>query len=361
MKKLFSIIFTFVLGGISIYFFEIENFIVAVLLLIWTLSRLFGYNLQRLVKGLGEMATHSDLEKKANIVLETRVNIEEVLNHKAVDRLFKKLEGDSSGKISVANLKKQIVENYKKKFTQEDPIDTVRFNIKNNILWKNGEIDFNDLLFHEIYVPYKYDETKGDEELIFTPNIGVGLHIRVLVVNGMLKLQIGSFSKDLSQDVVKKGLDVYKTHETITEFPLMYFSYHHKIPEKYLGLSMYATDSYYSFLKNGGKDFTKDWKELNQEVRDYNYVCAIADEYIEDANKWGKLVNQFDEKKNKILEKEGFKDPFARDDDDDYYDNLRSDNIHFDNKYMSIFVINHTSTQDKREKYLLTDYYEERP
>lgn len=358
MRKILLTIFTLILGGISIYFFETGNFIVAVLFLIWTLSRLFGYSLQRLVKGLGEMATHSDLEKKANIILETKFNIEEILKHNAVEKLFKKLSENSSSQINIENLKKNIVENYKNKFQKEEPIEEVKFNIKNNILWKNGDIDFNDYIYHEIFIPYdlgKYEK----KELI--PHINTGLTIRVLIVNGLLKLQIGNFSKELSPEVTSKGLDVYKTYETITKFPLMYFSYQHKIPEKYLGLSMYATDSYYSFLKKGGKDFTRDWKELNEEIRNYNYVCALSDEYIEDGNKWGKIVNKFEEKKDAVLKKEEFKDPFARDDDDDYYDDMKSDNIHFNNKYMSIFIASYESMKDKREKYLLTDYYEERP
>ena len=146
MRKILLTIFTLILGGISIYFFETGNFIVAVLFLIWTLSRLFGYSLQRLVKGLGEMATHSDLEKKANIILETKFNIEEILKHNAVEKLFKKLSENSSSQINIENLKKNIVENYKNKFQKEEPIEEVKFNIKNNILWKNGDIDFNDYI-----------------------------------------------------------------------------------------------------------------------------------------------------------------------------------------------------------------------
>ena len=55
--------------------------------------------------------------------------------------------------------------------------------------------------------------------------------IRAFVVNGIIKLQIGRFSKRLSPEVVKKGLDIYKTYETITSFPLLYFTSQHQIPE----------------------------------------------------------------------------------------------------------------------------------
>lgn len=50
MKNFLSKFFTFILGIVSIYFFYEFNFFFAVLFLIWTLSRLFGYNTQKLLK-----------------------------------------------------------------------------------------------------------------------------------------------------------------------------------------------------------------------------------------------------------------------------------------------------------------------
>ena len=110
------------------------------------------------------------------------------------------------------------------------------------------------------------------------------------------------------------------------------------------------------------KDFTADWKHLNQEVRDYNYVCNLADEVINDSGKWQKIVKVFNDKKDAWLKKEEFKNPFARDKEDDYYDDRFDDNnIYYVNKYLNVFVANYNDFKEKREKYVYTDYYEERP
>ena len=58
LKSIISIIFTIALGAASIFFFYQYKFFVAIILLVWFISRLFGYNLKRLVKGLGEITTH---------------------------------------------------------------------------------------------------------------------------------------------------------------------------------------------------------------------------------------------------------------------------------------------------------------
>lgn len=364
MKNFLSKFFTFALLAGSIYSFYEYSFLLAVILLIWTLSRLFGYNLQRLIKGIDEINNYSQLEKKCNVILEIKLVIEEILNSPAVSELFDRLKENEiiknkNRKDWITNL----VENYKKKFDKENPLEEIRFNIKNNVLWKNGEIDFNDSVYHEIFIPYEYKNGKEEEEKsLFTPDINIGLSIRVFIVNGILKLQIGNFSKELSSEVIKKGLDVYKTYETITSFPLMYFHWQYKIPENYLNLSMYATDSYYqNLIKETKGDFTKDWKEINEDVRDYNYVCSIADQYVDDSSRWEKIIKRFDEKKNLILKENNFKDPFARDDDDDYYDDYRSNNVYYLNNFMSVFIANYNDNKEKREKYAYTDYYEERP
>lgn len=352
-----STIFTLIIGGASIYFFYENNFLVGLLLLIWTISRLFGVSLQRLVKGLGELISHYELERKSNVSMELRINVEEVLKHSSVEQLFKKLkENKIAHEADISEWIKKLLNNYKKKYKTTKNWEKVKFNIKNNLVFKNEKIDFNDSIYHELYIPYEYKDGKEEEESIFTPRIETGLTIRVFIVNGIIKLQIGYFSKEYTPKMLRDGgLAVYQTHETITSFPLMYFSYQHKIPENYLNLSAYATESWkdsHVDAKDKKKDFTADWKELKREIRDYNYVCNLADEYIEDKGKWEKIVKGFDEKKEAWLKREEFRNPFGREKDDDIY---------YVNKFLNVFIANYNDLKEKREKYVYTDYYKERP
>ena len=352
LKSISSTIITLALGAASIFFFYKYNFFAGILLLVCFISRLFGYDLERLAKGFGDTTTHSNLETKCNCLLEFTVNIEEVLKHPSVDRLFNQLQKKT---IIAPSTQKDdwitiILDNCKKKFGKEK-IEVVRFNIKNNLVWKNGVIDFNDSIYHEIFIPYEYKDG-NEEKNLFTPTIEIGITIRLFIVNGIIKLQVGDFSKEYTPKMFNDR--VYQTYDTITSFPLMYFSYIHKIPENYLNLSRYAIATEY------WKDIhTTDWIKIEKEIGDYNYVCSVADEYLENRKRWDTIIAGFEKKKTEWLEKENFKDPFAR--DDDFYDDQKPNNLYFVNKYLSVHVFNRTDNRENIEQYVYTDYYEERP
>ena len=357
-----SAMITISLGAASIFFFYQYNFLVGILLLVWFISRLFGYSLKRLAKGIGEITTHSNLEAKCNCALEFRIAIEEVLKHPSVDRLFNQLQKKSvvAASVQKEDWIKTVLDSYKMKYGREN-LEEVKFNIKNNSVWKNGDIDFNDSVYHEIFIPYEYRDGKEEENRPYlTPAIEIGITIRLFIVNGIVKLQVGDFSKEYTSNMLNNM--VYQTYDTITSFPLMYFSYHHRIPENYLNLSAYATESWKNRHADKDKkpiDLTSDWKELNRELRDYNYVCSLADEYVANTKRWDTIVAGFEEKKLAWLEKENFRNQFVNGDDDPY-DDLHMNNFYFANSYLSVFVINHNYFKEKRERYVYTDYYEER-
>lgn len=363
LRSVVSVIVTLALGAASIFFFYQYNFLVGILLLVWFTSRLFGYSLKRLAKGVGQIATYSNLEAKCNCALEFKIVIEEVMKHPAVDRLFNLLrkKGIPTASAQKEDWIKAVLHSHRKKYGGEN-LEEVQFNIKNNLVWKNGVIDFNDSVYHEIFIPYEYKDGKEEENKpLLTPAIEIGITIRLFVVNGIVKLQIGDFSKEYSSNILSSMS--YQTHDTITSFPLIYLSYLHKIPEKYLNLSAYAAESWknmHTDKERKAKDFMSDWKELNKEVRDYNYVCSLADEYVANGKRWDTIVAGFEKKKLALLEKENFGNPFAPDDEDPY-DDLRLNNLYFVNNYLSVFIINHNDFREKRERYVYTDYYEERP
>ena len=179
--------------------------------------------------------------EKSNCVLKITICVDEVLKHEAVSALFGKLQstGTITKEITESDWIELLVENYKQTHNTDTATDEVTFNIKNNLLWKNGAIDFGDTIYHEVYIPYdKPDGSrtivlplgKGIDDILrsiettFPQGIRDGITIRAFLVNGIVKLQIGRFSEWLSPEVIKGGLDVYKTCETITSFPLLYFS-----------------------------------------------------------------------------------------------------------------------------------------
>ena len=106
---------------------------------------------------------------------------------------------------------------------------------------------------------------------------------------------------------------------------------------------------------------TKDWKEVVRDVADYNYVCSVADEYVEDQKKWDKVTKRFEDKRKTWLESEGFKDPFARDDKEDTYYGPHDNSVYFGNEYLHVYALNYGDMKEHRERYTYTDYYEEHP
>ena len=361
-----STIFTFVIGGASVYFFYDYSFLIAVGLLTWFLSRLFGYNIKRLFDGVN----HSNVEKLSNVTLELKINISSILNHPSVSALFEKLKDNKEFKFKdKSEWIKTLIENYKKAYKNDkgDHVhkgvryvwETVKFNIKNNVLWKNGQVDFNDSVEHQLFIPYEYNEQEGGEQGIWQ-NIYEGIWVRVLIVNGLIKVQIGNFNKETTPHFYKEdGLAVYKSWETITTFPLMYVS--QSLPVNYLNLSMYATEGYKGLLSGDKTDWTQDWKDLNREMDDYNYlrVAFANDEPVE--MRFNKVFPVFNKKAEEEMAKEDFVNPFKRDDDGWVPDSLRDDSVRYQNEYLVVFIADYKDFKDKKERYSLTDYYEEHP
>ena len=369
-------VFNVALGAAAVYFFYQANYLAGVALLAFAFARMYQHKLHQFAKGLAQLTKYSELEKKSNCFLQLTIGIDGVLKHDAVPALFEKLQstGTIAKEITQTAWTAQLLKNFRQKYKTDTVHSELKFNIKNNLLWKNGEIDFIDSIYHEIFIPY--DDPSGATKITTPPGedfhrkletsfesegIHAGLTIRAFMVNGIIKLQLGKFSKRLRPEVIKKGLDVYRTWETITSFPLLYFSYQHRIPEHYLNLSAYATDAWQSHNKGEKIEMTKDWKEVLKDVADYNYVCSVADEYVEERGRWEKIIAAFEAKRNPWLKREGFSDPFARDDKDDDYYGFRDNSVYYGNRYLHVYAMNYGDVREHRERYLYTDYYEERP
>ena len=382
--NMLSIVYTTILGALATYFFYQRSYALGIVLLIVVVLRLFRSDLRRFGKALGDIAKYSDLEKRCNCALRFTIGIREVLKQNSLRVVFDKLQQKNviDSTVSMDEWIDILLKNFQQQNATESWGAEVSFNLKNNLVWKNGEINFNDTIYHEIFIPHDLPDAsrrivlpaadddfdrKLETSFSLSPSeyIHAGITIRIFLVNGIVKLQVGDFSKRYSPEVVREALAIYKRYETVTTFPLLYFSYRVNIPETYLNLSAYATESWYAYKMGrqpvGDENWT-DWRTVVKDVADYNYLCSIADEYTEDRGKWDEITKRFDEKRTEWLNREGYKDHFARDDDyGSFYP--RDDSLFHSNRYMSVYVRNFGNSDFKegRDKYLYTDYYEERP
>jgi len=360
-----QLIFTFIIYGVSIYFFYHHNFFIGLTLFVWVIFRSLEDSLVKLF----ENTNLSELNKKSNILIELKINLAELFKSKEILTIFEKLKKEK--KINFQNFSEWIeimIENYKKKFNNQNDFtskdgeryiwEVVKFNIKNNILWKNNQIDFNDSVYHEIFIPFEYKNKEAEE--LFEE----GLYVRVFVVNGLIKLQIGRYDEKITPKFFRReGLAVYQTYSTITLFPLMYVF--QEIPTNYLNLSAYATESWKNIFKKDNKsDFMADWKILNKEIIEYNYIKdRLALNQPGNDRKFNKLYQKFYKKGSKILITENFKDPYKKNKDINWSVPgwMEDNDIHYLNKFLYILIANYKDLKEKRERYNYIDYYEEIP
>lgn len=196
-----------------------------------------------------------------------------------------------------------------------------------------------------------------------TPDVEAELSVRVLFLNGMLTLQVGRFSKEYSPRMLQEGsLAAYETYVTLTSFPLMYFSYRHGIPARYLNLVADAIPSYKADKWNLGtskkNDWVRDWRALHKDVAAYRVLCESDDD--SNVDKWIKFQKAFDEKSKKLLAAEGYKSYGINDDRDEYmFPDL---GCTYWNSYGQVFFRNTNANRDTHhEREWLAGYHEERP
>ncbi|EKD51906.1 MAG: hypothetical protein ACD_62C00164G0011 [uncultured bacterium] len=311
-----SAIFSFITGIASIYFFYQNSFFVGIVLLVFTVIRfpLHGTHLQGMAKEFLGITQQFKLERRSNVVIELRINIENVLKHASVQRLFCLLQEDDGPTkpdewnykalcgepckqkiISETNFDAwvaQLINNFKNKYQSPNGYEPVRFHIKGNALykqvrdghcWSSMAIDFDDRIFHKIFIPYQY--SSGNEEPDAPPQESTehGITIRIVIVNGHIRLQVGKYPPAYSPILNNDQLSTtYLTYDTVATFPLLYYCYN--IPEDYLCFAPEHTESWKvahrynekiddKAQKALVKKWVAEWKGLLKELKDYYYIC----------------------------------------------------------------------------------------
>jgi hypothetical protein len=361
------IVFRLALGGAAIYFYsqgDILWAVLCVLVIAWSSVR---QQLARLAGLLGRL-TSLPQEHDANSVLTYTVRLNLVFEHPAAGDLFARLH--KNHKVPAQTLeewRKLLADSYARKYSRDDSVCEVCFNIKSNVLFVNGEPDFGDHVYHELEIPYRWTDAGEPEEAPFlTPKIEAQLSVRILLLNGMLLLQVGRFSKEYSPNILHEGgLAVYETYATVTSFPLMYFSYQHGIPVRYLNLVAAATPSYkasHAERRSATKkkaDMFRDWRTLQQEIAAYRVLCD-SDNGSYGYEMVDKLGKAFEAKRGKLLTGEGYETYKAAADEGWRY----PDTGHtYWNKYgkVSFRNMNANRGRSRTEARWFADYYEEEP
>lgn len=352
-----SLVFNILLLGAAIYFYLQDNHTWTLLAAGFLGFRLFRARLAQIISVVSRLEQVPE-EHRANVQLTCRIYLEPVLQHSSIARLFKILkERRAIDAESVESWRGQLLDNFRHKYERQEAFDEVSFNVKNNILFKNGRPHFADLIHHSIIVPYYID--KSDERSMLTSSIEVELEIRLLMVNGRLVLQVGDFDKESSPRTIRGGfLSVYETYTTITSFPMLQFAERHALPTRYLALSAKATETYKdSLAEPRSKKAFADWKALSKATAQYR---ILIDEHSSNYSysMLKTVADSFEGQRTAMLERERF-ESYNTDHSEDWRDPDLGET--YWNEYLYVHFRNLSQWREETLSRATRDYYEEQP
>jgi hypothetical protein len=314
--------------------------------------------------GVGRRVAHLQLEHDASSVLIYRFSVERVLSHPCVETFFGALKrADKAPAPTFAEFRALLLDTYARKYAPATTTCEVGYNVKNNLLFKNGQIDFSDHVYHALEIPYRWDDAKPASDPALSAECEEALTIRLLIVNGMLELQVGDFAKRYSPRLLRGDSPaVYQTYVTITSFPLLYFSGYHGMPVRYLNAVPAATASYKATLDDSITDPKKwkkryaDWRALQSDIAAYRVLCDDHNE-DHDFKRVDALSKRFRERRESFLAREGY-----RNDELDGEESWRYPDIGhaFSNSYGRVFLRNmNANRENPRVEAWFCDYVED--
>jgi hypothetical protein len=155
----------------------------------------------------------------------------------------------------------------------DEAVERVAFSIRNGRVSKDGQ-EHGPFIVHEVLLP---DEAlKRDLKAVAAIDwddeneLYDGLRVRIVVVNGVLKLQLGKWAEPYGREV-RSGRWI--AWDTITSFPLLLNYHEHYIPARFLLVDIQERSGTVP-----GWPSTRAWWRA---VRDYERVVALAGEWGE--------------------------------------------------------------------------------
>lgn len=356
------------LAALVLYLVD-QPFIAAGVILVWT-YRVLARRISRvvtLIPGIADLQA----ESQCNSVVRFDFSVEKALTHPHLERLFIHLRATTQDRLfpspelgvsSVDEWRGVLLDNYRKKFNRDGPVETVTFNLRSNVLFTNEKPNFGDALYHSIEIPFVRLDNEANSSFHTRRH---NLELRVFVVNGLVKLQIGKFPKEASPKVHREGsLAVYQTYVTLTTFPLMYFHNRHGLPVRYLGLSASATESYVASLsERRGRTRTtnrlSDWATLHRDLVAYRVLVGHDfDDTDSSWNDWQAASTLLEKKREALLEAEGFK---SLNSESDYAWRFPDFGESYATDLLTVSFQNFNLQHDYGARHWLVDYYEETP
>lgn len=176
-------------------------------------------------------------ETRAASRLDLTLRIDAILEHPAVNAAFERLRalGRIPEATSMEQWRRDLVERFRKlrDLPAEEPArERVSFEFRSGQIWKNREFHYSSIISHEVLIE--------DEALkAGITNEYSGLTVRVVVVNGLLKVQVGEWEERVGYRAPGQTCE-WIAWDTITSFPLLLNPRDHFIPPRFLWLDHFS-------------------------------------------------------------------------------------------------------------------------
>lgn len=340
--------YAIIMAGIWVYLFQEHNAAHWVVAFFFVLGFWRGW-LNLLI--IGRRAPLVLEQQSANCVLRYTLYIEQVVQHPAFDGLYARLQAKGEAPTeSLEEWRALLLRRFAELNPEEPRAYEVRYNFKAGMVYKNDKPEYADYIYDEIQIPYRPEKWRSRvTHTIVGETAEECISLRILVVNGALRLELGRFEEEYSPKVHKAGfMAMFDSWEPITVFPLMYFSFKHRIPSQHMNASYEATPAFkqHQISRTAVKDQFADSRAFNADLLAYRVLC---DEDVYNA----KLITTFNEKRDLLLQQEGYETHKRERGEPNW-----SRGTEYWNRYGKVFFADLKSTTNKK---WFNDYYERSP
>lgn len=235
-------------------------------------------------------------QNNTNCKFEFNFKVLEILNDKKLEEYFNSDCFEENN-----NLLKEIISNWKKLIKDWKIKQEVEINIKNWNIYKDWNIKFEDNIYHEIFIPYNLDNYNEDYHHPHT-----WITIRIIIINGLLKLQLWNFrawnfNTIYTDSFWNYNYDTYKNFYDLVNIPIIYYFNYLNISKKHLNIVAEWIEWYYN---SKGERFSKEWtvkrKQLHIDLNNYFYLNSFWEDDTID-KKYQDILLDFSKKSDNIF------------------------------------------------------------
>jgi hypothetical protein len=283
-------------GGL--YLIETQRSLyVGVVFVGWAFIRASAYVQHVYRMPLGPTLLDAASASAANTTIKLMLKIDAVVDHPSLRGAFDRLraKGRIGPEVVFADWQAGLVRRFREGAQLPEghrSWEVVSFDFRAGQIWKNGEYSRMSFIFHEVLIPEESMKPKHvlshSDDIYFD-----GLRIRAVVINGILKVQIGKWSEESGYREPKQSSH-WMAWDTITTFPLILNSLDHRLPPRLLLLDYFSLPHHRSGWKRAKR-------RAFRQADEYRRVLSTFGTYGESAL-WERQRREF----KRWLEKEGF-------------------------------------------------------